>query len=73
MNTNNELLRLWDIPKGSKIFCKSSDGSTYVIFNHLDGMYSHCTSEKGATVHLGGAQPLVKVEGGYKLHTSTEE
>jgi len=54
-------MKLVDIPKGSKIYADCSDGSKYIIFNHLDGMYSHCTTEKGATVHLAGFQELKKV------------
>lgn len=44
---------LHEIERGSKIVCEVSDGSQYVIFNKPDGMYSHCTTEKGGTVHLG--------------------
>jgi hypothetical protein len=60
---------LYEIPQKSKIFCECSDGSKYIIFNHLDGMYSHCTTEKGGTVHLAGGCPLKETEGGYKIIT----
>ncbi len=56
-----------EIPEGSKIFCEVSDGSTYVIYDHRDGMYSYCPTEKGGVVHIGLMQPLEEVEGGYKL------
>lgn len=61
-------MKLHEIPKGSKIKCKCSDASTYITFNHLDGLYSHCTTEKGATVHLGRSTELGKlVNGDYYL------
>lgn len=60
-------MKLLDIPKGSKIFCGVSDGSSYVIYDHPDGMYSYCKTEKGGVVHLGLSQTLEEVEGGYKL------
>lgn len=58
--------KLYDIPQGSKIYVESSDGSTYITFHHLDGMYSYCTTEKGAVVHLGATCPLEKHRDGYK-------
>ena len=60
-------IKLRDIEEGSKIFCKASDGSTYAIFYHLDGMYSYCRTEKGGALHLSGRTPLRKVEGGYEI------
>lgn len=43
---------LMDLPKNSKITCQCSDGSSYVIFDHIDGMYSFCKTERGNIVHL---------------------
>lgn len=60
-------MKLYEIPNGSKIYCKGEDGSSYLTFNHIDGMYSHCTTEKGSTAHLGASTELTKTEGGYKL------
>ncbi len=60
-------MKLYNIPQQSKIFCECSDGSTYIIFDHLDGMYSYCVTENGGVVHLGGGQPLKEVPGGYEL------
>ena len=60
-------MKLHEIPNGSKINCETTDGSKYITFNHLDGMYSHCTTEKGATVHLAGFTPLVEDGDGYKI------
>lgn len=58
--------------KDIKIFCEVSDGSKYVVFGHIDGMYSYCTSEKGEVVHLAAMTPLIEVEGGYKIDISTD-
>lgn len=64
-------LTLESIPKGAKILAHElmqiGDGSAYIIFNHLDGMYSHCTTEKGETVHLSRQTPLKKAADAYRL------
>jgi hypothetical protein len=60
-------MKLYDIPEKSKIYTEASDGSTYVIFDHIDGMYSYCVTEKGAVVHLSASTPLVGFEDGYKI------
>lgn len=66
-----EKLQLMDIPRGSKIFINPplevNDGSKYIIFDHPDGMYSYCLTEKGAVIHLALATPLIEVEGGYEI------
>ena len=68
--TQQKQLKLMDLErdKGIKIFDESiSDGSKYITFNHLDGMYSYCTTEKGGVIHLSVGTPLVECEGGYKI------
>jgi hypothetical protein len=65
---NKKKLKLYDIAQESKILCEVSDGSKFVIFHHLDGAYSYCTSEKGGIIHLSGSTPLVPVSNGvYKI------
>lgn len=66
-------LRLYDIPKESKIYCYASDGSSYVTFHHLDGMYSLCTSEKGSICHLRASTPLVPEKDGYQIQYGEKE
>lgn len=62
-------MKLYDLPrdKGIKIFCNCSDGSEYVVFHHVDGLYSYCTTEKGGVIHLAANTPLTKTEGGYEI------
>lgn len=60
-------MRLYSIPEKSKIYAEVSDGSTYFIFDHLDGMYSYCVTEKGNIVHLYRGTQLEKFKDGYKL------
>lgn len=61
------VIYLYGVPQESKIECTASDGSTFVIFHHLDGMYSYCTTEKGAVVHLSVHQTLKKEGDHYVL------
>ncbi len=58
-------MKLYDIPKGSKIKVEVSDGSKFIIFDHLDGLYSYCKTEKGDVVHLARKTPLKKEEDYY--------
>ena len=60
-------MKLYEIPEKSKIYCEGSDGSEYIIFDHIDGMYSYCTTEKGAVAHLGASTELEEHKDGFKL------
>ena len=55
---------LYEMPRKSKIFCKASDGSSYLTFDHIDGMYSYCVTEKGAVVHLRFSTEITKLSDG---------
>ena len=60
-------MKLYEIPRESKIYTPVSDGSKYFIFHKLDGAYSYCVSEKGGVCHLGANTDLEPFEDGYKL------
>lgn len=62
--------KLYELPrdKGIKIFTDGiSDGSKYIVFGHLDGMYSYCKTEKGNVIHLSASTPLKKVDDHYEI------
>jgi len=68
-------MKLYDIPRGSKIRLSITDGETERIelctFNSLDGAYSNITTEYGHTVHLSASAPLKLVDGVYELDEPT--
>lgn len=61
-------MRLLDLPRseeGTKIYARGiSDGSTFILFYHIDGMYSYCKTEKGGVIHLSASTPI-KIVGGH--------
>jgi len=64
-------MKLHEIPKGSKIKVRLTSGrEVFIIFHHLDGMYSYCTLDDGDsdnTVHLSRFTPLKKVDDYYEI------
>lgn len=69
--TSEGIKTLVDLPRskeGIKIFCDCSDGSTYILFHHIDGMYSYCKTENGGTVHPQAVSKIKPVEGGYEFN-----
>lgn len=52
---------LSEIPKDSRIMCELDDGSKYFTFDHIDGMYSYCVTEKGNIFHPQCLLPLTKI------------
>lgn len=66
-------MKLYDIPKGSKIKEKCYNAEKkligdVIIFDHIDGMYSYCTIEgTKEVIHLSASTPLKKVGQYYKI------
>lgn len=60
-------MKLYDLKLPVKVYELCSDGSKWFTVDHLDGAYSYCVTEKGATVHLSASAPLKKYKNGYKL------
>ena len=63
-------MKLYDIPKGSRIKAETRNGAgklgDYIIFHHLDGAFSYCTVEGNKdVVHLSASQELTLGEDGY--------
>jgi hypothetical protein len=63
-------MKLYEIPNGSRIKAETSNSNgklgDYIIFEHLDGMYSLCTIEGTDEVcHLPATQELTLSEEGY--------
>ena len=60
-------MQIRDIETGSKIYTECSDGSTYIIFHDMVGMYSYCETEKGGVVYLSSSTALTKKNDGYVI------
>lgn len=45
-------LKLFDVPKNTKITLREGDCELKLLFHHIDGMYSYCTNHKGTVIHL---------------------
>lgn len=60
-------MKLHQLHPKSKIYCEVSDGSTYILYHHIDGIYSFCTSEKDNVINLWGDIELEEFEDGYKI------
>lgn len=63
-------ITLAEIPKESRIKAETSNDKgklgDFIIFHHLDGMYSYCTVEGTDEVcHLSRQQPLTLHKDGY--------
>jgi hypothetical protein len=62
-------MRICDIETGSKIYTGCSDGSTYLIFHDMVGLYSYCETAKGGVVYLSGSTSLTKKNDGYVIES----
>ena len=72
----NKNIQLRDIKKGSKIKVELKNGKdAFVIFDHLDGMYSYCylESDHSKLLHLSFATPLKKEKDYYIIKGGKDE
>lgn len=56
-------MKLYDLPRPSRIQLpngEASDGSRYITFCSIDGMYSKCVTEKGALCLIAAWTELEK-------------
>lgn len=65
-------MKLYDLPQREGVKIKvmlqrkgKKAKEEFIIFDHLDGMYSYCTTEDGEVVHLSCGTPLKKVGNHY--------
>lgn len=65
------MIRLYEIPKESKVYF--TDESDFLIFKHIDGMYSYCEFRDEILVHLFVNTPLEPYLDGYKIIEETDE
>ena len=71
-------MKLYEIPRGSKMRIEFSDGFHSCTFHKLDGMYSYCTIDdypegyKAYPVfHLKATTPMIKVDDHYEIDEVT--
>lgn len=70
-------MRLYDIPKGSRIKVTLNTGrECFIQFLHLDGAYSYCVLEDGNpddVVHLSANTPLIKKDDYYIIDETCQD
>lgn len=66
-------MKLHEIDLPAKVYAETSDGSTYLIVAHLDGMYSYGETEKGGIIHLSASTPLRPKDDGYEIKGEHED
>ena len=64
--------KLFEIRECSIIKCACSDGSSFVVFRHIDGAYSYCVTERGGVAHLFGGLLLEESPDGDGAYTIAE-
>lgn len=45
-------MKLYDVPRNTRVRLSESEEKTEVLFDHVDGMYSYCKDKDGNTIHL---------------------
>lgn len=51
-------MKLYNVPRNTRIKVKDLE----LMFHHIDGMYSYCTTDKGEPVHLAAWTEVEIVE-----------
>lgn len=55
-------MKLYDVPRNTRI-CITDEGKVYeYLFHRLDGMYSYCTDDQGNVVHVAANTDVEIVE-----------
>ena len=44
-------MKLYDVPRNSRVVIVEGDVKYYLNFHHVDGMYSYCVDDDGNVVH----------------------
>jgi len=60
-------MKLYEIKKDSKIYEDVDDGSLYIKFKHLEGLYTLCETEKGNIIYINLNAALTPFRDGYKF------
>jgi hypothetical protein len=69
-------MKLWEIPRDSKMKIKFEDGVKDCTFHHVDGMYSYCTVDEAAdrgTFHLSASTPMKLIDNYYVVGEEDEQ
>lgn len=69
-----EVIKLHEMPLHSKIYCKLSDGSKYLVFEHHLMTHSLYVTEMGnfGMGHVDQDMSLIKYKDGYKINNEHE-
>ena len=69
-------MKLYDLPKESKLRIETQGGHMNATFHHIDGMYSFCTLDdkpEGENIfHLKAWTPMIEVDGRWQIDYETD-
>lgn len=60
------MVKLHEVPRGSRIALGTCDGAMELEFDHIDGMFSFCTDKDGGIHHVSAFQEVRIVREGPK-------
>lgn len=52
------MVKLYKVPRGSRISVGTCDGALELEFDHVDGMFSYCTDDDGGVHHVSAFQEV---------------